>query len=159
MSGDSWLHDWRDLVKCRSLHGGLGFSQGLKDVKRYFGLSRCCPVSLVCLVPDEIDEIDQRDQTDERRVLVSCEKLCWQVLQWLHSGTPGAHSRRMLNKARLLTCPALATTSPYRPESAKTASSPKDAPYPMQGCSELLLCQGGWDDPNFARLPNSSFHF
>jgi len=31
-------------------------------VKRYFGLSRCRPVSLVCLVPDEIDE-----QTKETR--------------------------------------------------------------------------------------------
>ena len=30
---------------------------------------------------------------------------------------------------------ALATTSPSRPESAKTASSPRDAPYPMQSCS------------------------
>ena len=37
-------------------------------VKQYFGLSRCRPASLVCLVPDEIDETDQRDQTDERRV-------------------------------------------------------------------------------------------
>jgi hypothetical protein len=34
---------------------------------RHFGLSRCHPVSLVCLVPDEIDGTDQRDQTDERR--------------------------------------------------------------------------------------------
>ena len=39
----------------------------------------------------------------------------------------------MLKKARLLTHPTLAATSPARPESAKIASSPKDAPYPMQG--------------------------
>jgi len=31
-------------------------------VRRDFGLSRCCPVCLVYLVPDEIDETDQRDQ-------------------------------------------------------------------------------------------------
>jgi len=42
----------------------------------------------------------------------------------------------MLKKARLLTRPTLATTSPARPESAKTASSPKDAPFPKQGRSE-----------------------
>ena len=35
-------------------------------VKRYLGLSCCRPVSLVCLVSDEIDQIDQ---TDEKRVL------------------------------------------------------------------------------------------
>lgn len=40
-----------------------------RDVKRYDGLSRGRPVSLVCLVPDEKDQIDRRDQTDERRVL------------------------------------------------------------------------------------------
>ena len=37
---------------------------------------------------------------------------------------------------RLLTRPTLAATSPARPESAKTASSPKDAPCPKQGRSE-----------------------
>ena len=40
--------------------------------------------------------------------------------------------------ARLLTRPSLATTSPSRPESAKTASSPKDAPFYGQGRSERL---------------------
>src|SRR2546422_2546299 len=39
----------------------------------------------------------------------------------------------MLKKARLLTRPTLAATSPARPESAKTASSPRDAPCPKQG--------------------------
>ena len=38
--------------------------------------------------------------------------------------------------ARLLTRPTLATISPFRPESAKTASSPWDAPYPKQGRSK-----------------------
>ena len=31
--------------------------------------------------------------------------------------------------------PTLAATSPTRPESAETAPSPRDAPYPMQGRS------------------------
>jgi len=44
--------------------------------------------------------------------------------------------------ARLLTRPTPATTSPARPESAKTASSPRDAPYPMQGRSSAA-------DPRF----------
>jgi hypothetical protein len=39
----------------------------------------------------------------------------------------------MLKKARLLTRPTPAATSPARHEFAKTASSPRDAPYPMQG--------------------------
>jgi len=41
----------------------------------------------------------------------------------------------MLTKFKLLTRPTLAATSPARPESAKPASSPKDAPYSMQGRS------------------------
>jgi hypothetical protein len=43
----------------------------------------------------------------------------------------------MLKKARLLTHPTQAATSPARPEFAKTASSPKDAPYPKQGRSKF----------------------
>ena len=39
----------------------------------------------------------------------------------------------MLKKARLLTHPTLAATSPARPESAKTASSPRAAPFRGQG--------------------------
>ena len=35
----------------------------------------------------------------------------------------------MLKKARLLTRPSLAVISPARPESAKTASLPRDAPF------------------------------
>jgi hypothetical protein len=38
--------------------------------------------------------------------------------------------------SRLLTRPTLATTSPSRPESAKTAASSKHAPCPRQGRSE-----------------------
>ena len=53
-------------------------------------------------------------------------------------GTTGEHSRRMLKKARLLTRPTLAVISPARPESAKTDSSPWDAPCPKQGRSERL---------------------
>ena len=50
---------------------------------------------------------------------------------WGNGRIPG----RMLKKARLLTRPTLAATSPARPESAKTASSARGAPYPMQGRS------------------------
>ena len=65
----------------------------------------------------------------------------------------------MFKKARLLTRPTLAATSPARPESAKTASSPRDAPCPKQGRSErslTTLLRGGWDDPNCAR-PTRAF--
>jgi hypothetical protein len=41
----------------------------------------------------------------------------------------------MFKRARLLTRPTLAGISPSRPESAKTDSSPWDAPYPKQGRS------------------------
>jgi hypothetical protein len=40
--------------------------------------------------------------------------------------------------ARLLTRPTLAATSPARPEYAKTASSPRDAPCPKQGRAPQL---------------------
>ena len=42
----------------------------------------------------------------------------------------------MLKKVRLLTRPTLAVISPSHPESAKTDSSPRDAPCPKQGRSE-----------------------
>ena len=63
------------------------------------------------------------------------EKLCWyaRTLMLRTCRTTTAHSRRMLKKARLLTRPTLAVISPARPESAKTASLPRDAPYPRQG--------------------------
>ncbi len=41
----------------------------------------------------------------------------------------------------LLTRPTPAVTSPARPESAKTASSPKDAPIHGQGRKGVLLLQ------------------
>ena len=58
---------------------------------------------------------------------------------------------RMLKQARLLTRPTLATTSPARPESAKTASLPRDAPCPKQGRSE-----GGSDTYGFRYVGASS---
>ena len=45
------------------------------------------------------------------------------------------HSCRMLKQAALLTRPTPANISPARPESAKTDSSPWDAPFPKQGRS------------------------
>jgi hypothetical protein len=48
----------------------------------------------------------------------------------------------MLKNARLLTRPTLATISPSRSESAKTASLPRDAPSPKQGRSQLSLLYG-----------------
>jgi hypothetical protein len=47
-----------------------------------------------------------------------------------------SRTRRLSKKARLLTRATLAVISPARPESAKTDSSPWDAPCPMQGRSE-----------------------
>ena len=61
---------------------------------------------------------------------------------WESRRTP---PHRMLKKARLLTRPTLAR---------------RDAPYPMQGRSELSLLRGGWDDPNCGqhstRLPTGT---
>jgi len=42
----------------------------------------------------------------------------------------------MLENGRLLTDPALAVIPPSHPESAKTDSSPIDAPFPKQDRSE-----------------------
>jgi hypothetical protein len=53
-----------DLLERRSLHGWSDSRKGSRDVKRDFGLSRCRPVFLVCLVSDGIDRIGQRDRTD-----------------------------------------------------------------------------------------------
>ena len=57
-------------------------------------------------------------------------------------GSKGKHFRRALKKARLLTLPTPAVISPARPESAKTASSPRDAPFRGQGRSSA-------SDPRF----------
>ena len=81
------------------------------------------------------------------------------LLAW-KCGIPRKHSRRMLKKARRLTRPTLAATSPARPESAKTCSSPRDAPCPQQcrieggrlssssqadvQAIEVLLCRNGF---------------
>ena len=51
------------------------------------------------------------------------------------SRTTEEHPRRMPNRARPLG-PARSATIPARPESAKTTSSPRDAPCPRQGRSE-----------------------
>jgi hypothetical protein len=48
----------------------------------------------------------------------------------------------MLKEATHLTRPTLADVSPTRPESAETASSPRDAPCPKQGRSKLSLFKG-----------------
>ena len=60
--------------------------------------------------------------------------------------------RRMLKKARLLTRPTPATISPSHPESARTVSSPMDAPFRGQGRNtlSLYLLRGDWNDPNCA---------
>jgi hypothetical protein len=67
---------------------------------------------------------------------------------------PNASQFRVLKKVIVLTHPIPAATSPAHPESAKTASSPRDAPYPMIPCkaaANYCLIRGGWDDPNCAR--------
>ncbi len=76
--------------------------------------------------------------------LAGCGKTLWArqnfigLYVWNNRSTP----RRMLKKARLLTRPTPAGTSPAHPESAKTASSPKDAPFRRQGRSSVA-------DPRF----------
>ena len=57
---------------------------------------------------------------------------------WHNGRTP----RKMLKMASLLTRPTTAVISPSRPESAKTASSPWDAPCSKQGLSSAA-------DPRF----------
>ena len=71
------------------------------------------------------------------KTIVACQTL--DVLSVLDKETI---TRRMLKKAKLLTRPTLAVISPTRPASAKTDSSPWDAPYPKQGRSELSLHKG-----------------
>ncbi len=68
--------------------------------------------------------------------------------------------------ARLLTRPTLATISPSRPESTKTASPPRDAPCPKQGRSErtrmilpsllVYVAQDGPDESLTARVQRGS---
>jgi hypothetical protein len=46
--------------------------------------------------------------------------------------SPDIRHSQDVEKVALLTRPTPAATSPARPESAKTASSPRDAPFPMR---------------------------
>jgi hypothetical protein len=73
-----------------------------------------------------------------RTLLTGCGNTLWTCRNFIfqHVWNNEVTSRRMLKKARLLTHPSLAATSPARPESAKTASSPRNAPCPKQGRSE-----------------------
>jgi hypothetical protein len=79
--------------------------------------------------------------------LTGCGKTLWARRNFtgLHVWDDSSTLHRMLKKARLLTRPTLAATSPARPESAKTASSPRGATYPMQGRSSET-------DPRFTVL-------
>ena len=56
----------------------------------------------------------------------------------------GNDASRIFKKATVFTRPTLAVISPARPESAKAAPSPKDAPCPKQGRGELSLIFKGW---------------
>jgi len=58
---------------------------------------------------------------------------------WLNNGAPV----RMLKQARLLTCPTLADISPSRPESAKPASLPQDAPTSSEAAAVCAYLQNG----------------
>ena len=60
----------------------------------------------------------------------------WQTTEELFQHGKPSMARRLLKKANLLTRPTPANISPARPESAKTASSPWDAPCPKQGRSQ-----------------------
>src|SRR5262245_13855208 len=64
--------------------------------------------------------------------------------------TIGGMPRRILERSRLLTRPALATISPSHPASAKTAPSARDARWREQGRSELSFLRVR-DYPNCLR--------
>jgi hypothetical protein len=66
---------------------------------------------------------------------------------------------RMLKKARLLTHPTLAGTSPARHESAKTASLPRDALVPSKAATSHHFIRGGRDDPNCAQHSHPPTHW
>lgn len=53
----------------------------------------------------------------------------------------------LLKKSRFLIRPTLTTTSLARPESAKTASLPRDAPCPKQDQQFLLTFRAAWIGP------------
>ena len=60
----------------------------------------------------------------------------------------------MLKKSRLLTRPNPGDYSPSRPEPAKTASSPRDAPSPKQEPSSLSFSLGGGQGCPLLRASN-----
>ena len=68
--------------------------------------------------------------------------------------TTGRHYWRMLKKARRLTRATLAVISPSHPESAKTDSSPWDAPCSKQGRSKRRSGRGT-DRTSWGRSPMS----
>ena len=63
------------------------------------------------------------------------------------------------SKASVLTRPTPVTTSPSRPESAETASLPKDALFHSKAAARYRLIRGGWDDPNARIFPIPYFTF
>jgi len=52
---------------------------------------------------------------------------------------PNASQFRVLKKIIILIHTIPAATSPARPEAAETASSPRDAPYPMIPCKARTI--------------------
>jgi hypothetical protein len=73
-----------------------------------------------------------------------------------HDWDNGSTPCRMHKKARLLTRPTPVATSPARPESAKTASLPRDVLVPCKTAASCHSIRGGRDDPNCAR-PTRAF--
>ena len=76
-----------------------------------------------------------------------------------HAWDNGKTPCRMLKKARLLTRPTPAATSPACPESAKTASSPRDVLVPCKTASSCHFIRGGRDDPNCAQRSHPPTHW
>ena len=76
-----------------------------------------------------------------------------------HAWDNGKTPCRMLKKARLLTRPIPAATSPACPESAKTASSPRDVLVPCKTAASCHFIRGGRDDPNCAQRSHPPTHW
>ena len=66
---------------------------------------------------------------------------------------------RTLKKARLLTRPTLASTSPARPESAKTASRPRTRLIPCKAAASYHFIRAGWNDPKCAQRFHPPTHW
>ena len=77
-----------------------------------------------------IVSVHERRMADPRKVMWI--KIFHVMCSGFHSRCRQNDFRRMLKKARLLTRPTPAVISPARPESARAASSPRDAPCPKQ---------------------------